>query len=458
MTETKEYRPNEKEFSVTAETMEGSVEQLSKKFQSLSESGKDLQTVATELAQEVLAPFPNVNLDINDYITRSLEKGGGRELKSEELKTNEFFTDLAQIANPNLDHLYYADNPLIEAGEGKIPQNGQSSDESESRRRDTILKSQFLRSVLKEVDLDPNDYEVHIGKNRDDMVRKQPFQFFVIQELDKTVVVSDDYGEASFVIYDTPDNIEGLLKKPKLKDELTDSDEFDVIRVEYPNQGDEQEKKNSWQDRMQELITNDYEDGLAVPEGRLNKDLQKDKRDASYNYSFYTITFVASFLGSSSSTIRKKIRKTLSEDYQIEQRYLEEENSTRQVISYETFLKLEELYVPESKFNVFKKGKNLPLPDKNEGDYYYRQSDLLRKLAEYFGYTGENSEGTMSNTLDSVDEYKEDKQRVPPDSTRAINMIRLESAYQIYEELDQKILTNLDNPEQDGGYYSLRYI
>jgi len=114
-------------------------------------------------------------------------------------------------------------------------------------KKEIIPRSRYLMEVLAEMNL---SYEVIEGTNDPKMMRQLSYQAFIIKSADKIVFINDEEGNATFVVFNAPADLEEVKKVLALKkDELRGQPNVETII--YP--GDSEK----WKDEMKAVLQQD---------------------------------------------------------------------------------------------------------------------------------------------------------------------------------------------------------
>ncbi|MFB6181548.1 MAG: integrase repeat-containing protein [Candidatus Magasanikbacteria bacterium] len=196
------------------------------------------------------------------------KKKGGLVFDAEAF-LNDWAENILQEERAEPNDISFVDRPIIETDEGEI-----TPGEEEFESKKTIPRTQYLQEVLQEFGY---DFSIVVGSDRPEMFREEPYQAYMVQDIDRIVLVNNQEEEATFVIFDS--DTEDLFDRPQLKDDLKSRP--DVKRIKY-------EGKESWQNKLRELLEEDY--NLKETEGRflsfdeLKKEVQAAGVESSSEY------------------------------------------------------------------------------------------------------------------------------------------------------------------------------
>ncbi len=159
---------------------------------------------------------PVYSFDAQAFLQREMERGSFEQL-------TDSFTKLDQTILPP------DQGELITTGSGEGVQEKQQ-----------IPRCHNLAAVLTQME---QSYSVVSGTNADNMMRGETYRIFIIPALNKMVLVNDEAGNATFVVFDST-NYEAYY--PLTKDEL--KEQPTVVTLRYP--GD----MAKWQSQLQVLL------------------------------------------------------------------------------------------------------------------------------------------------------------------------------------------------------------
>lgn len=122
--------------------------------------------------------------------------------------------------------------------------------------RQLIPRYQYLKEVLAQLGVNLKDVKVREGIVDKNMVRKQSYRMVRIPQLQRTVLVCDEEGNATFVLPNIPEDIE--IVQGSKKTQLKDMARHNESAVVYWKNKDVE----SWKKRMSKLLTKWPKDDL----------------------------------------------------------------------------------------------------------------------------------------------------------------------------------------------------
>jgi hypothetical protein len=151
------------------------------------------KTTPTQVVDALLDPTNLYRISIE----KELETTDSEPEKDKEIKLNLVYVDAVLVPS---------DRSGIEVGSGK----------GIDKRKRVLPRTSILVRILKENGIKPTDYQILVGKIPSDMLIERSYKMFLLPDLKKMVLVSNEYKNATFVVHEysgSPQNYYSLSKK-----------------------------------------------------------------------------------------------------------------------------------------------------------------------------------------------------------------------------------------------------